>query len=670
VRVGYLLIAQGEVDAAIEEFEEAIKIDPSSTYSIIRSAIIPELEAHAEEHGSTLLTRYTLGRAYSTIREYSKAADILSENCYASDPHAPSCSEMGVMLMQQGAISEAEEVLQRALELDEALVHAHNNLGIVYSVQGRTSDAVRHLNRALELRPNESRVHYNMGMAYLNMELAEPAANSFRRALELDPKDEEARSKLALAYLRQGNLKEAREIVRELEKEKQRVDLGFITLEMTRLTPQIYRDMAEIYFRSGDAKKAWKYLGEAKKRGFNVTELEQEMLAGTAQPRRVKTADLVEQAAAYYAKQRYDLARNLLEQARSQDASKHQTHYWLGRVARAEDKPEEAAQHLQEAIRLKEKFPDAHLELGRLAYDQENYGVAIGHLDRYLELESYPRNDAYYILGTCHYHQNQLVAAETNLKKAIRGNSDYGDAFYLLAAVYNKQERKEDAIRELNLAVGSRSLSSSFRSEAHYNLAVLYHETGKEQEALKHARIAQRLGYADVGQLLGELAKVIPEADEEIIDSLPEYAAPPQSRSASVGQYEIGEARIGNPPGMARSGQLILGRVRLLRSPEATEQIVLSIKIRSASSRQWQGWMFAYAQVDEEGEGGEAVFGFMLPPSLPQEGEFRCALAVVSDPRAGRLPPPTLSNELEVSFRLVPDTSTSPTLKRRATPQP
>ncbi|MFQ5777421.1 MAG: tetratricopeptide repeat protein [Terriglobia bacterium] len=493
IRIGYLLMAAGQVEAALEEFRVAIDINPREAFAVLRGAIIPELEAVAEEEGLTPLTRYTLGSAYYTVRNWHQAGRHLIPNCIAEPPHAASCSVLGATFFQAKDIKQAERALLRALEYDESLVNAHNTLGSVYGVMNRTSDALAHFNRAAELEPDNTQVQYNMGLAYLKLDLLEPAADAFRRVLELKPKQEMARIKLALALARLGETKEARQRVRDFEKKKQ-------------LSAYIIRDMAEIYFRDGDKKKAWKFLGFAKKGGLNVTELEQEMLAGAAKPRRVKTGDLLQQAEAYYDSDRYHKAYALLEQARRQKPKKVEVHYWLGRVAAAQDKPAEAAEHLQQALALKEKFPYTHFELGQLAFDRKDYAAAINHLDRYLELDDFPYSRAYFLLGTSHFQLGDITAAEENLKKAIQRHSGYGDAFYMLAAVYAQQERKQEAIAELKLALETSSLRSSYRPEAHYNLAVLCYETGNHELAWKHARIARRLHYRNVDWLLQELA--------------------------------------------------------------------------------------------------------------------------------------------------------------------
>ncbi|MBI2956592.1 MAG: tetratricopeptide repeat protein [Acidobacteria bacterium] len=655
IRVGYLFLVAGDPDAAVEEFEKAIAIDPGETMDLIRGAIIPEFEAYAEEHGTTVQTRFILGRAHATIREWNKAADYFNQNCFAAPPHAPSCGELGAVLLQGRNPQGAEMALKRALELDESLVNVHNNLGILYAAAGQTSKALAHFNRAAELEPNKPTVHFNMGMAYLTLDLLEPAADAFRRVLELRPKQDDARVKLALVLARQGQTKQARKQLGDLHEATGEVFLGPASISIARqLSPQLYRDMAEIFFRDGDSKKAWQFLGLAKKGGLNVTELEQEMVAGTPKPRKVKTEDLVEQAEAYYDKERYQEARSLLERARTQSPKEEKVYYWLGRIARQEGKPEEAAQYQQGALARNSKYAGAYLELARLAVSRKDYAAAIPHLNKYVEVSSYPTEEVYYLLGSCHMEQGDLPAAEENLKKAIQGDSGYGDAFFLLAELYAKQNRKQEAIAEFNLALGSRSLDADHRSEAHYKLARLLKDSGQAEEALKHARIAHRLGHAGAVSLLAELEEE-PEAEG---DEMPPGGMVflPQGMQGER-RFTISDAVVGEPPGRVRAGQALRGRVRVKKEMEAAGEVTLSLRVGAVGETMSQVWLFAPIEVPAGLGEKQVTFTFPLPPGLPAQGEFFGVLAVMTPPELseGRVAPPKLlSNELEVAFRIVP----------------
>ena len=70
----------------------------------------------------------------------------------------------GVEHFLAGEMREAEELLERALKIDERHAKTHLQLGVLRKVQGKTDDAKLHFARVLELAPNtdparEAEVH-------------------------------------------------------------------------------------------------------------------------------------------------------------------------------------------------------------------------------------------------------------------------------------------------------------------------------------------------------------------------------------------------------------------------------------------------------------------------------------------------------------------------------
>lgn len=190
----------------------------------------------------------------------------------------------------------------RATRRNDSLPEAWNNLASVEAVAGRYEEALRHYERARELDPGNVGIHFNEGLTCLALDKPGPAEASFREALRLREGYGAARVRLALALARQGRTKEARKTMRPLE---QRSVLPALAL----------RDMAEVYFLSGDDKRAFRHLQLAKKGGIDVEAVEALMQKGPGRPREVETEDLIEQARAYHRTGHNELARELLREA-------------------------------------------------------------------------------------------------------------------------------------------------------------------------------------------------------------------------------------------------------------------------------------------------------------------------------------------------------------------
>lgn len=124
-------------------------------------------------------------------------------------------------------------------------------------------------------------------------------------------------------------------------------------------------------------------------------------------------------------------------------------------------------------------------------------------------------------------------------------------------------------------------------------------------------------------------------------------------------RYYISDAVVGEPAGTLRLGQPIRGRVRLVRGPQTSGDVVLELQWTSASPGLN---MYDYPKVPPGQDAKEVTFEF---PPLKEEDvpkdqkEVSAVLRVVAPPRTsgavmlGKLPEP-LSNGLAVSFRVVP----------------
>jgi tetratricopeptide (TPR) repeat protein len=483
IRIGYLYLMASEIDEALDEFKRAMEIAPEQSRDILRFAIIPELEAWAEENAPTIRTRYMLAQAYAVAERWHDAALELQPGC--TEPHvdAPSCALLGAVYLKAGQLAMAQRVLVMALERDDTLAEAHNSLAGVYAAAGEYEAALASFARAQELEPGRVDTLFNKGLTSLAAGRPGSAEASFREVLRRREGHDLARAKLAVALARQEKGKEARRVIRPFE-------------DRRALSAYVLRDMAEVYFLSGDTKKAHERLQLAKKGGIDVEAVETMIREGTRRPREVEVDDLIEQAEAYYHTGSYDTARALLGQAAEEKPREPRVHYWLGRVAAADGDEGAARAHLHTSLEVDPDFHYSRFQLGWLAYRNEDYDEAVPWLAAYAEHEDAGSN-AHYMLGRSCFHLDRLEDSERHLRAAIRKRSDFGNAFYFLARVFLEQGRDEEARRELELAVDSRSLPEWRREDAHLRLARLAEAAGEEAKAERHAGVALRLGASE-----------------------------------------------------------------------------------------------------------------------------------------------------------------------------
>ena len=296
-----------------------------------------------------------LAQAYVVAERWRDAAAELAPSCAPPDEDPASCALLGAVYLKSGQLDLAERTLVRVLRHDASLADAHNTLASVYGAAGKYDAALESFARAQALDPDHVDSHFNEGLTCLAAGKPACAEAAFGEVLRLREHHENAKAKLALAIARQGRGKEARRVVKPFE-------------DRNTLSAFILRDMAEVFLLGGDESKAFKYLQLAKKGGIDVEEVEALIEAGAHRPRSVGVGDLIDQAEAYYRASKYGKARELLARAAGEEPREPQVHYWLGRIAAAERKDDEARAHFQKSLDLDPDFDYSRYELGRLAY--------------------------------------------------------------------------------------------------------------------------------------------------------------------------------------------------------------------------------------------------------------------------------------------------------------
>jgi non-specific serine/threonine protein kinase len=174
------LLALGRIDEAIAEAREALRVD--------------------EENGQAY---QALGRALWIGKGDFHAAIPVFERAILLNPEAGySYLQLGLMLAWTGAYDRAEEVLRRAIDLQEQyisgnaglqIVGAHARLGYVHYLSGRYDQALREYERELAFiasgdhalrERTQLELNVKIGAVYLRQGRTEDANRHFARALK------------------------------------------------------------------------------------------------------------------------------------------------------------------------------------------------------------------------------------------------------------------------------------------------------------------------------------------------------------------------------------------------------------------------------------------------------------------------------------------------------
>ncbi len=116
-----------------------------------------------------------------------------------------------------------------------------------------------------------------------------------------------------------------------------------------------------------------------------------------------------------------------------------------------------------------------------LEEDPGNQAQAISAYERVLELDS-QHAAAHINLGTLHYNRQEYRLAEEHYRAAIEIDPRYALAYFDLGNVLDETSRVEEAVQAYHTAL---QLAPTY-ADAHYNLALAYEKVKQPRLALKH----------------------------------------------------------------------------------------------------------------------------------------------------------------------------------------
>jgi type IV pilus biogenesis/stability protein PilW len=256
----YLSKNQGR--AAFEQYVKAVELDPE----------------FADGHNA-------LGLAYFGMKEYDKAIKHI-KTAIKLNPNVPDYyNNLGRVYTEMGRYNEAIENFKKAISfLVYATPHfAHANLGWAYYKNGQIDEAFKELNVAIEMSPNFCLAYRMLGIIYMEMSQPIDALRNFNKYREFCPEEPEPYYMIAEIKNR-FKLAPLDEIISDYNKSLEKRQtycpsikaLGSLyyknknnQLALSNYEnfisacgddPEVYLNVADLYYKSGDRNKARVYL--------------------------------------------------------------------------------------------------------------------------------------------------------------------------------------------------------------------------------------------------------------------------------------------------------------------------------------------------------------------------------------------------------------------------
>ena len=180
--LGLLLLDQGKLDEAIQQFAAAVAIDPQYSEAHLNWGVAADRRGDLDE----------------AMAQYRAELEINPASAHARN-------NLATALFRLGQVDEALEQFAIAARADPSYAEAQNNWGLALALQGRTDEAVERYVAALRINPDLADAHKNLGVALVKKGALHEALGHLQKAVRLNPRDNDARAQLdAVMHLREG----------------------------------------------------------------------------------------------------------------------------------------------------------------------------------------------------------------------------------------------------------------------------------------------------------------------------------------------------------------------------------------------------------------------------------------------------------------------------------
>lgn len=472
--LGAVLEREGQIAAAIAEFQKALTIKPGDTSAQLN------LAAAYEQMGAPAKAVPLYARAVAAARAQKQpiAAGVLAS--YARDLAAAGQPTAAIARMKEAVALEArnpqlrdnlgslyaqvkdwsgaEQAFAEAIRLKPDFAAAHLHLGFVLKAELKP-DAVQQWLLAYKLAPGDAKVALTVGKAVADAGQDEQALPILERAHELVPQSAAADYQLALVLQRGNRVDDAINLLKSVvEAEPNNTDaLVNLGLALT---------------QAHKARDAVPYLERAIALKPGDTTAHQDLAAAYLQGN--ETADAILE----------------LQAALKLSPDSPQLHYDLGAAYKLEDDAAHAIPELETAARLDPARYEPNYVLGLLYMQQARYDEAASRLEASLKL--HPENgDGWATLGSVYNKLDRLPEAVKALEEAIRQLPDQADPHLTLAAVLVKQNQGAQAAEERKTAANLMRTHMNFqRAEVATNAGKSQLTAGKIDDAIQDFRNA------------------------------------------------------------------------------------------------------------------------------------------------------------------------------------
>ncbi len=280
ITLGIIHAGTGKYDDAIEDFKNALDIDPknAAAYRGLGKAYeSKEMYKEAEltykkaiEIKPSYWAGYNvLGAFYSKHSRYEDAIPQFLQVVSLTPDNYRGYNHLGGMYYFLERWKDAREMFERSFTIKKTSYSVASNIGTLYYIEGRYADAVHAYETALELNDHNYVVWGNLASAcYWAPGMRDKAQDTYKRAirmaleqLKVNPNDPDVVSNLAEYYAMTGEVTKALSHINQ-------------ALEMAPKDVEVMYRAGAAYEQLGERDKALHWIGRALENGYSRSEIE------------------------------------------------------------------------------------------------------------------------------------------------------------------------------------------------------------------------------------------------------------------------------------------------------------------------------------------------------------------------------------------------------------
>ena len=475
---GHICARLDRYDDAAEFYERVLEIEPNNSDAPNWLAKMREkmsadsLEVDLNYHYHTLLSEIDKEDMAGTIQKIENFIELYPK-------HGQAHNDLGVLYYKNGNKTKVLARYLKSVELEPENVTFRKNLAdFLYVEEGRVEEALENYVEVLRIKPDDVETLLVTGHICTAIERYEDAMSFYNKVLNIEPGNLDARKNLEVLERRQISMlyKEERDeektdddaeinqaesqasvdevpieqdgVVEELinkadllfqqERIDQAVDAMLKAIAVNQLDGRTYIELARQLINHGRNENALEVLAEMPANQLEALEKQKLVLEGYCQE----------------GMDNYAAAKKCNDGVLAREPKNAKALNLNGILAYRNGDKETAEQHFKRAIELDSEYGEPHTNLGALVWENGKPKMALEHYERGFSISPTDIDvaNAYHeaVTATGEYKRAEKVA-----RSALKKYPQCRKVLYLLVDTLIRQEKNEEALKELETALST-----------------------------------------------------------------------------------------------------------------------------------------------------------------------------------------------------------------------